>query len=94
MSRPAVIADRRAALIYGRYHYSMIRNEEHIPSPSTYLRPTSIPSLRPIAKLIAIPVHAPRFLVIKINTPHAKRWQRVQLLWLGDAVVVRILPET
>lgn len=70
------------------------RDEEHVPRPASELRATRVFDLRAIAELIAVPVGAPRLLVIKLYRSQPEFAQRVQLARLRDAVVIHVLSQT
>ena len=51
-------------------------------------------NLSPITELIAIFVRSLRKFVIKRDRINAKLWKGMKLPWFGDAVVVRVLPQS
>src|ERR1043166_9449949 len=68
--------------------------QEDIPGPAAHVLVLRIVHLRPISKLIAVLVSPFRQLVIERDRINTKLRQGVQLRWLGDAVVIGILPKS
>src|SRR2546423_1782431 len=72
-----------------RVRRSLRPDEEHVPGPAPGLRTLLVVHLRAVAELIAVLIRAPRLLVVEAQARDIKRWKRVQLVRLADAVVVR-----
>src|ERR1044072_2236662 len=72
----------------------LTRDEEHVPSPASGLRPLRVVHLGTIAEAVAVGVRPFRLLVVEMKARHGQRRKGRKLFGLRDAVVVHVLPET
>jgi len=83
--------DSQGARFSRRY---LLPVEEDIPSPTPDLRVGCVLDFRPEAELVAVLVSSLRLFIFQVKAGDAEGRRRVNLGWLGDAVVVYVLPQT
>src|SRR6266705_2362177 len=71
-----------------------LMNKKHVPSPLPDVRPVRVIHLCSIPEAVAVLVGASRLFVVKVNCVNSKRRQGMQLTWFGNAIMIRILPQS
>lgn len=65
-----------------------LRNEEYIPCPLTYVRPSTVEDFRAVTEAIAVLVNTTRLSIIKADRVHTELLESVHFAWLRNAIVI------
>ncbi len=69
-------------------------SQGYIPRPLTYVRAVKVEHLRTVAEAISVLINTARLSIIKTDRVHTELLQRVQFAWLGNAIVILVLPQS